>query len=645
MAAIPSPERHPAPRHGEDTRRFAWIAAAFGVVIVGGFVLVLWAINSGRAPDVAASPYHAPLYLGLAALVVFCAWRALIAVRGGTGWRSALPDGFGLLGVGAATAIIGLILDVGWREGVGIFFGIEEGFAPSRVVLVVALGMIAIVPLRASILLGPGHVPRVAAAVSASLTLAALGWPGGFNVAASPLIAVDPDLPPTPTDLWVMDADGSHQTRLVELDLGANAGYASWAPDGTLISYTVFRTTDDDAAAQASIWTVRPDGSDAARLGDGAEWRWIPRITPDGGWVLYTQEAAGGPFVEEGPVGPGAGAGPQGPLSVPLPHADIWRMPADGVGDPERLTDNEGDDRAGAPSPDGSLILFDTTRDGNTELYVMAADGSDPRRITDDPGEDWGGSWSPDGTRIAFNSNRGGAMEIYVMDADGSNVRQVTFDGRLNTSPSWSPDGDRLVYSSRDDQDRGTIRSVAPNGGATTDLSRSSTTSDQSWTGAWGPDGRIVFVRSMASAPDDTPLVRLNFGTAILLLFAGLVAAIVVVVARTSPSPGTFTLILTLGMALLAAPVEEWRFVAAGVVAGIAADLALWLGPSRLVARLTAASAAAAVIVGSALVALATTGLTWSPTLAIGVAMAAGAIGWGIGAIAEAGREPRAGVT
>ena len=93
MAAIPSPERHPAPRHGEDTRRFAWIAAAFGVVIVGGFVLVLWAINSGRAPDVAASPYHAPLYLGLAALVVFCAWRALLAVQGGNGWRSALPDG------------------------------------------------------------------------------------------------------------------------------------------------------------------------------------------------------------------------------------------------------------------------------------------------------------------------------------------------------------------------------------------------------------------------------------------------------------------------------------------------------------------------------------------------------------------------
>src|SRR6188508_377118 len=257
MAAVPSPE----PQPGDDaSRRFAWIAVSFGAAIVGGFVLVLWAIASGRSPDVAASPYHIPLYLALAALVVYCLARIARAVRRGAGWRHTFPDGYGLLGIGAATAIIGLTLDVGWREGVGIFFGIEEGFAPSRVVLVVALGMIAIVPLRASIILGPGHVPRVAAAVSASLTLAALGWPGGFNVAARPLIAVDPDVPPTPTDLWVMDADGSHQTRLVELDLGANAGYASWAPDGTLISYTVFRTTDFDAAAQATIWTVRPDG-------------------------------------------------------------------------------------------------------------------------------------------------------------------------------------------------------------------------------------------------------------------------------------------------------------------------------------------------------------------------------------------------
>jgi hypothetical protein len=624
------------PAADRATRRLAWIAASFGAVIIGGFVLVLWAIASGRAPDVAASPYHLPLYLGLAGLVAYALVRAFRAARRGDGWRHAFPDGFGLLGVGAGVAIVSLVLDVGWREGVGIVFGIEEGFAPSRVILVIALGMIAIVPLRAAILLGSGRVPRVAAGISAALTVAALGWPGGFNVAASPWLAADHDLPPTPTDLWVMDADGSHQTRIVELDNGDNAGYASWAPDGSLIAYTVFGTAADDAAARANLWIAAPDGSGAARIDDSDAWRWIPRVTADGAAVLYTQEVPGGPFVQEGPVGPGAAAGPQGPLNVPLPHADIWRL-ALGGGVPERLTDQQGDDRAPVPSPDGSLVLFDTTRDGNTELYVMNADGSDPRRLTDDPGEDWGGSWSPDGSRIAFNSNRSGAMEIYVMDADGNDVRQVTFDGGLNTSPSWSPDGASLAYSSRDPEDRGQIWSIPITGGPATNLSRSPTVSDQSWTGAWGPDGRIVFARSLPPAPEATPIVRLDLATTEMLLSVALVAIVAILLTRTAPPPGTFTLVLTLALVLLAAPTEQWRFVPAGLAAGFAADLATWLGPDRLGGRLAGAAAGSALVLATALIALATTGLEWSPTLTIGVAIAAGAIGWGLGALADGG--------
>ena len=35
-------------------------------------------------------------------------------------------------------------------------------------------------------------------------------------------------------------------------------------------------------------------------------------------------------------------------------------------------------------------------------------------------------AWSPDGTRIAFTSTRDGNSEIYVMNRDGSNVRRLT---------------------------------------------------------------------------------------------------------------------------------------------------------------------------------------------------------------------------
>lgn len=619
-----------------QSQRFAWLACAFGVGIIGGFVLALWAIVNGKAPDVAASPFHIPFYLALAALV---AWSAARVVRGwlvGAGWRHAFPRGYGILGLGAATAVLALVLDVGWRQGVGFRFGIEEGFAPSRVVVASAMAMIAIVPLRAALVLGPRRVPRLAAVLSASLTLVALAWPGGLHPVDSAWLATDPDLPEPGADVWVMDADGGRQTRLIEAGADRNFGYASWAPDGSRISFTSFGIpAAGTTVTEATVWLADADGSDAGPLTEPDEWRWIPRITPDGAWVLFTQEAPGGPFTDPGPVGPGAAAGPQGPLDIPLPQADIWRLAASGQGEPERLTDTAGDDRAPVPSPDGTRILFDSTRDGNTELYVMDADGSNARRLTADAGEDWGGSWSPDGSRIAFNSDRTGAMEIYVMNADGSGVRQVTVAGGINTAPSWSPDGRRLAFTSQDADGFDQVWSVAADGADLRNLSRSPTTQDLMWTGGWGSDGRIVFTRALAPVPEATPLVRMDLGLATTILSVMVMMAVVVLLARIDPLPGSFTLALTLAVTLIAAAADGWRFVPAGLAAGLAADLAAWVARPALRGRVTAAASGAAFVLALGAVAVATTGLEWTPSLLLGAALACAAIGWCLGALAE----------
>jgi hypothetical protein len=637
-----TPQTSPGARGTGAERRFGWIAAGFGALVVGGFVIVLWAIVNGEARDVAASPFHLPFYAGVGLLVLLCAASVVGAMRRGLGWRHAMPDGYGILGVGAVTLLAALVLDVAWREGVGIAGGIEEGFAPSRIVLVVGLGMVAIAPLRAALLIGASRVPRVAVLLSTALTLVAIGWPGGLHPAETPWLAVDPRIPEIRADLWIMDADGTHQTRLLEAEPETNLGYASRSPDGARIAYTLFGVGSGSVATgDASLWTVAADGSDPRAIGTSSEWRWIPRITADGGSVLFTQEAPGGPWMDAGPVGPGAAVGPQGPLSIPLPDADIWRIAASGDGAAEPVSESAGDDRAPVPSPDGSLILFDSTRDGNTELYVMDADGTHHRRLTDDPGEDWGGSWSPDGTRIAFNSTRSGDLEIFVMDADGTNVRQVTFDRGVNSSPTWSPDGARIAYTARGENDYGQIWSIAADGGDARNLSRSPSSNDQVWTGGWGVDGRIAFTRSLAPVPFATPLARLDLGVAGMVLSMALTAAVVVLLARTSPPPGSFTLALTLATALIAAPSGEWRFVAAGLLAGLAADAAAWLARPPLRARSAAAAAAAAFVLAAGALSLATGGLEWTPTLVLGVALACGLIGWGIGTLGEgpAGQE------
>ncbi len=48
------------------------------------------------------------------------------------------------------------------------------------------------------------------------------------------------------------------------------------------------------------------------------------------------------------------------------------------------------------------MIAFHSNRDGNSEIYVMNADGTNPTRLTDNPAEDILPAWSPDGRKIAF---------------------------------------------------------------------------------------------------------------------------------------------------------------------------------------------------------------------------------------------------
>jgi TolB protein len=96
-------------------------------------------------------------------------------------------------------------------------------------------------------------------------------------------------------------------------------------------------------------------------------------------------------------------------------------------------------------------VIFSSSRDGNSEIYSAALDGSDPRRLTRDPGIDVSPSCGPGG-KIAFVSSRHGGPQIFVMNSDGSGVERVSYKGSHNQTPSFcqDPKNPLIAFSARD---------------------------------------------------------------------------------------------------------------------------------------------------------------------------------------------------
>ena len=62
--------------------------------------------------------------------------------------------------------------------------------------------------------------------------------------------------------------------------------------------------------------------------------------------------------------------------------------------------------------------------------------------------QNWLPAWSPDGAQLAFTSSRDGNSELYIMDIDGQNIRRLTNHPGIDTSPTWSPQGHQLAFVS-----------------------------------------------------------------------------------------------------------------------------------------------------------------------------------------------------
>src|SRR6266581_6296490 len=79
---------------------------------------------------------------------------------------------------------------------------------------------------------------------------------------------------------------------------------------------------------------------------------------------------------------------------------------------------------------------------------VLMAPGQPAKLLTHGEGWNYSPRWSPDGSHILFGSTRTGVEELYLMNADGSGVVQLTRMLGFVGDSSWSPDGTQIAFSS-----------------------------------------------------------------------------------------------------------------------------------------------------------------------------------------------------
>lgn len=136
------------------------------------------------------------------------------------------------------------------------------------------------------------------------------------------------------------------------------------------------------------------------------------------------------------------------------PHTDLFEVDAAG-GPLRQLTDAPGYDAEGSYSPDGSQIVFCSTRDGDPDLYVMATDGSWTRQLTNSPGYDGGPFFSPDGQWIVYRSDRKQTdfLQIHAIRSDGSVDVALTDNVGVNWAPYWHPTRPYIIWTGADHSD------------------------------------------------------------------------------------------------------------------------------------------------------------------------------------------------
>jgi eukaryotic-like serine/threonine-protein kinase len=299
--------------------------------------------------------------------------------------------------------------------------------------------------------------------------------------------------------LWELPVPGGQPRRIGSF----MAEDATWSPDGGSIAYSLGQ----------DVFTVKGDGSQSRKLFTASGSPFWLRYSPDGRLLRFSV------------------------FDSKSRTTSLWEVRADGSHQRQLLPGRTpANDCCGNWTSDGRYFVFQSTREGVSNLWAMAEGEGLWRKVSREPVQLTVGQMNAqaplpnkDGTKVFFiGSNRRGELVRYDQktrqfapylpglsaegvtftadgqriayvsypegvlwqsNADGSDRRELTFSPLEVALPRWSPDGKQIAFSSREPGKRWKIFVVAAEGGSPEQL----TTGDSDdLDPSWSPDGNSL---------------------------------------------------------------------------------------------------------------------------------------------------------
>jgi Tol biopolymer transport system component/predicted Ser/Thr protein kinase len=266
--------------------------------------------------------------------------------------------------------------------------------------------------------------------------------------------------------IYVVSSNGGTGRKLAE-----PGDACRWRPDGNLIGYILGGIALFGSPSQSGkreFWTVRPDGSDRRlEFVDSLGYLWGSTLcfdwSPDGKSIAWLR-------------------------SFPK-YGEIFIRNLE-TGKERQLTSHtkEIDEIAWATN---NQIFFSSNKGGNTNTWMIAANGGEAVQVTRGSGPDLGVRVSADAKRLLFMEQRS-ISHVWTADLDGSNARELTFDNQSLNMPQFSPDKSQISFdmSSSDVLRPGSHVYVMKSDG--TNRTQLTAGDAPHYNATWSPDGKYL---------------------------------------------------------------------------------------------------------------------------------------------------------